>query len=397
MLASLLVIALLVPMVACSGGDLEETATFETLTETQTETQEAVNQEEVSAMPLEQHEIADLKDYIKILGDRTGFSSEGELMTEWSGSGFEINLNVGEEGTDLRLGFRGNYASRWGIFVDGVQWGEQVAVTTGNKKQIVARGIPAGEHTIRVVKESQPNTNRNNYNNILSVAYNGEAMAKDTADKDVFLEFVGDGYLVGLGNSGNSQNSSSSKILDETNFTRSLPYLTAQALDADYSVVAHSGVGIVTKVGGYDIEGLYGNQYAYRELETFYYPDRTPNAIILHVGMDDTYDAEAGLPAGEFIVRGEQLIQNIRQIYGSNVPIIWLYNTIYLYQRSAEIQAIAERMGGAENGVYALQCEYGRSGSGLNGAVRYSSAEEHQKSADLLVKLIQEEILNKKK
>jgi hypothetical protein len=391
LLAGVLLFSILLSLASCVEGELE-TETLDLTATATLEATEEVNPDEVSAMPLEEYRIAELSDYIKLLGDRTDFNDNGELVVEWSGSGFEIDINAGAEGTDLRLGVRCNYASRWSIFVDGMQWGEKVAITTGNKKQIVARGIPAGEHTIRVVKESQPNTNRNNYNNIISFSFNGELLDKDTSDKDLFLEFVGDGYFVGLGNVGKTKKATGTKILDETSFTKAIPYLTSQALDADYSVVAHSQIGIITKAGNFAIEELFGNQNAYRDLDQYYDPDRTPDAIILHVGMDDSTAAVAdgGLPAGEFIIQGEMLINSLRDFYGSDVPVVWLYNTRFAATRASEIRAIAQRMGGAENGVYALESYFGNGGSGIDATGSYPSAAEHAEGAKILTEFLKE-------
>ncbi len=380
LLAAVLLLSMLLPLASC------EPAAEEPVVSVETKTEEEVNAEEGNDMPLTEFTALEMKDSIKLLGGRTGYNADGELVAEWSGSGFEANIKVNKEGTDLRMGLRANYAARWMIYVDGEAWGERVATSTGNRKTIIAKGIPAGEHTIRIVKDSQPGTNRNNYNSILSFAFNGEFMAPP-AEKDLYLEFIGDGYMVGFGALGKGSNSSNTKIVDETSFTVALPYLTAEAMDADYCIAAHSEIGFKKKAGAYAMAGLYANQFAYRDLTNRYKPTRTPDAIVIHVGMEDTLSS---IPMGEFMVTGENFIKTVRAYYGKDVPVVWLYNTVYHTVRAGEIDALAKMMGGADAGVYALAVHYDANGSGTSGSTRHSSPEGHQKSTEILVDFLKD-------
>ncbi|MBR5295632.1 MAG: hypothetical protein IKU24_03460, partial [Clostridia bacterium] len=124
-LASLLMISMLLSMVSCKSEPLPE-QTLETQ-ETEEEPEQATPGVEQSDMPLTEYLIGEVKDSLKLLGERTGFGSDDDLLAEWSGSGFEMRVNVGEEGTDLRVGFRCNYAARWKVLVDGELWGERFA------------------------------------------------------------------------------------------------------------------------------------------------------------------------------------------------------------------------------------------------------------------------------
>ena len=388
LLAVLLLVAMVLPLASCQAEPMKEPEA------PKQEEEEVVENEtpgvEQSAMPLTEHNISEIQGNIKLLGERTGYNKNGELVVEWCGSGFETNVIVGEEGTDIRIGFRSNYGARWKVYVDGEMWGERVSTSNGNKKQIVARSIPAGEHNIRFVKDSEPGVSRNNYNNILSFAFNGEFADTVPGDKALYLEFVGDGYFVGFGNSPIKVATGGKKELEEASFTAALPYLTCQALDADYSVVAHSEIGLYTRAGNFKLPALYENQYAYRELDTKYTPDRIPDAIIIHAGMDDPI---ASLTQGKYIEQMEDFIIQIREYYGKNVPVVMLYNTLYHTVRAGEMQAVAQKMGGESAGVYALEMFYGNSGSGTK-TVKYPNAEEHQKSTDILVPFLKD-LLNK--
>lgn len=380
LLAVLLVFSTVLSMVSCSEPE-EVTTTVEIMTEEEKE--EPATEE--SAMPLDYFDMKALKKDIKLLGDRTEFNSKGELLTEWSASGFEMKINVKEGGTDLRLGLRASYASYWTVFVDGERWGDAVQIPKGVTKRLVAKGIPAGEHTIRVLKDSQIGNLRNNYTSITSFEFAGTVEKTKTADKEMLLEFIGDGYMVGFGALGSE--AESKNIVAETSATSALPYVLAQKLNADYSVVARSEIGILGMSGPFNMNDLYFNQHGYRELKSLYEPDRIPDAIVIHLGMDDR---TGDLSDGEFIIQGEAFINKIRALYGADVPVIWLYNTYSHTLRAGSIRGIAQRMGGERANVYAFEAAYGNSGSGSKTSVRFPSAAEHEKTADLLVPFIQD-------
>jgi len=381
LLAAVLLLAMVLPLASCASDPLPATLPTEeeTVTEEKTNETPAV-QDNASKLP--EYKMGEIKDSIKLLGERSGYNKDDELVAEWSGSGFEMRVNIADGGSDLRMGFRCNYAARWKVFVDGEQFGERFSTSTGNRKQTVATGLPAGEHVISVVKDSQPATSRNNYNSILSVAFNGEFLDVP-ADNELYLEFIGDGYMVGFGALGKGSSSTASQILEETSVTVALPYLTAKTMNADYSIVAHSQIGFSTKAGAYKLPALYDNRYAYRELDTRYKPDRKPDAIIIHAGMDDTLES---LPMGQYIVACKNFTEDVRDYYkDQSIPVVWLYNTMYHTVRAGELEALVKYMGGASANVYALKLAYGANGSGSTETDRYPSAEDHQKSVDILV------------
>lgn len=374
-LAGVLLFAMLLPLASC-GSSLDSGLAVPTQEE---ENEQSTTQEEESAS-LAKYTAAQFADSVKFLGERTLLNDSGHLVVEWPGSGVEFTALIGEDGSDLMLGTRANYASSWVVYVDGQRWGDVVDISNGNKETMVAEAIPAGKHTIRVVKDSQPGTNRNNYNNIISLSFDGTFIKQGINDKEKYIEWIGDGYFVGFGALGNT--AGSSKIIDETSFTASVPYLVSDKLNADYSVVAHSQLGFVYQAGGYNVEGLYMNHNAFRDVEKVYTPDRIPDVIVIHVGNDDPY---ASLTSANFVVAAENFIRFVRDFYGKDVPVVWIYNAVNHTHHSAEIQAMDWR----SNSVYSFEAVYGQSGSGSKETVRYPSAEEHQKTAELLAPFLE--------
>lgn len=64
------------------------------------------------------------------------------------------------------------------------------------------------------------------------------------------IEFIGDSYTVGYGNTSVSRQCTEREIHDTTDTTRAFGPLVARAFDADYRIIAYSGRGIVRNYGG---------------------------------------------------------------------------------------------------------------------------------------------------
>lgn len=378
-LAGVLLISMLLPLVSC-GSSLSLDEVEETVT---TETAEKETTPVVQAPKAKRYTMKDLQGKLKLLGERTVYTDTGLLALEWVGSGFELTIDAPEGGTDVTLQSRFNYVSYWYCYVDGEQFGDRIYLENGNKDTVIAT-VDQGVHTIRFVKDTQAGKNRNNYNNIVSLSFFGELLESDQTKKNTYLEFVGDSYFVGYGSIGSQAESAT--FAEESSYRESLPAIISKELDADYSVVAHSNIGLVTTIGSMTLPMLYHNNNGYRDLTFTYAPTRLPDAIILHVGQED---ALSKLAVGDFIIKGEEFISTLRSYYGEagkDIPVIWIYGTYYYTQRTSEIQAIALR----GDNVYAVEGSFGRSGSGPKDGIRYPNAEEHQKTADILLPILKD-------
>ncbi len=376
MIATVLLLSMLLPLASCGSSLSKEE---ETVTTQETETvEQAVDVPKPTRYP-----IKELEGKLKLFGERTMFTDKGLLALEWVGSGFELTLNAPEGGTDVWMNSRFNYSSGWQIYVDGVQNKELLYLGNGNLDTVIAT-VDAGVHTVKIIKDTQAGNNQSNYNNIVALSFFGEVMESDQTEKDLYLEFVGDALFSGYGNMGSKPESLT--IAKESSYQHSVPYLTSSQLDADYSVVSHSGLGLVKKSGDKTIFDLYNVHNGYRDLTLPYTPDRVPDAIIIHVGQEESVSY---ISVGNFILKGEEFMNTIRSYYGEegkNIPIVWVYGTFYYTHRTNEVLAMAER----NNNVYAVAGAFGRHGAGPKDGMQYPNAEEHQKTADLLVPFLKD-------
>ncbi len=381
--AFLLAVAMLLPQAGCGTARLapeetEETEEVVSATATAEPEKPAPATTVRKTYNMTSHSFGELADKIRLLGERTNITEQG-LVTEWACSGFEMTLLT--EGTHLEITVDSTYTTFFKTYVDGEE--QPFRAAPGGKGQVcrVARDIPAGTHLVRVVKDGQPDKNGGNCT-VTALSFEGTVLETDRAEKDLFLEFIGDSIWTGvgaLGDRGSSPNYSS-----EISATTATPYRTAMALNADYNVTARGSIGVVREAGVLDAFGLFHRLNGYRD-EVPYEPRRSPDAVIICLGAND--------PAAEaerFVERGKAFIEEIRAAYGRDVKIVWTYGMFSKTHLVEEIRKIAADCGGEEAGVYALEMIYGKNGSGSKETNRHPSSSDHEKNAAHLVPFLRE-------
>lgn len=179
---------------------------------------------------------------VKLLG-RTYFDTD-RLYCALSGTGIEFTFTgtkcsiivAGDNNSDD--GKDENHA-RVGIYVNGERVIDDMV---DNKEEVynVFEGDTPQEVTVSLVKlsESPMSTIA-----ITDIKVEGSAI-KPTADKDKLIEFIGDSITCGYGADAPNRNQKFSTKTEDV--TKSYAYKTAQALDADYSMVSFSGYGIIS-------------------------------------------------------------------------------------------------------------------------------------------------------
>ena len=235
---------------------------------------------------------------IKPLG-RTQASKAGDSITaDWSGSGFDIN--VSGDGGMLTIGYKSSYSSYWAILVDGQQiWRAQTAASSGGST--FGATIPAGKHTVRVVKETQMSNAETAYAYLTTLAFAG-TIEKAPANKSLYIEFIGDSITCGDGALGEYE--PGVKWLGaHDSATHSYAYYAAEKLNADYSLVARGGIGLFTGVSAAEgttqkagMQDIYNYVSAYNKTSNGEYSfSRQPNVVFIELGANDSTGTTAAL------------------------------------------------------------------------------------------------------
>lgn len=314
--------------------------------------------------------------YDSKLYGRCAISSVG-LNLDYSASGFELNVNA--LGGDMVISYYTDYDVYVAVFVDGKQT-QRPLLQTGSGDLTIP--LKAGEHTVMVLKETEINTSGKSLQ-LLNMEFEGTILEKP-ADRSLYIEFIGDSIACGDGALGQYVSGQKWSLEDHSG-THGFAYLTAKNLDADWSALARGGIGLMKPAGEYTAGQLFQYVNLYRDKLTLYTPTRIPDVVVVELGANDDKNDTAG-----FVAAYNDLIDQIRAIYGNDVKIVWTGKNLTQY--NAAITVAAQR---ADENMFAFQFTYGASGSAAlaTQSEGHPDAAEQQAYADALTAFIQKYVL----
>ena len=212
---------------------------------------------------------------VKLLGVRNE-PSENYISCDWSCSGFEMNVNSFERG-DIVFHASAGANCYFRAYVDGSDWGKYYVVGV-DLCEIVLENVPAGIHTIRLIKVTGHTLA---CAQVTDVCFAGSISETSPAQKELYIEFIGDSICCGWGMIG-------SKDGQYTGQDGSLayPYLVAEAMNADYSITALSGQGLLMGDPGMTKGYL---MISPKRSASIYNFERTADVVVINVGTNDYY------------------------------------------------------------------------------------------------------------
>ena len=322
-------------------------------------------------------------DYIKTQG-RTAMIN-GTLMLDFALSGVEFELDCsGDVYATFNARKLASTSSTGGIYftivVDGVKQARDFCrITSGGETKFkLASDLPAGKHTFAIYRQSE---HQYGEIGISGLTYDGTILAKP-ADKDLYIESIGDSISNGYGILGNYSQGDGSALWSDA--TQAYNFLTAQALDADFSNPSWSGLGCKYGYSSITMQDVYPAQRYNFDKNTPYAFDREPNIVVLALGTNDnskgpdTASIRAGLVEMLTLVREKN----------PNAPIVWIYGMM-TDNLNTMIEDIVAEFGGEEAGYYACELTTNTSGGGW-----HPNVAGQKKFADELVAFIRSKELD---
>ena len=351
--------------------DASEQATTEAQQATGSQTPEHSDAPELPETPDDRTVFAlnESSAWVKKLDPRMEATADG-IVCDWSAAGVEFvatgkgdmtfslsvttNLGGGKEGCFFRA------------YVDGAAYlnGESAyyEVKKGDAT-ITLKNLPEGTHTVRLVKV----TGYTLANTMLkSVSFDGTVAETAPAAKNLLLEFVGDSICCGWGVIGDRKGAYS-----DQDATMAYPYLIAEAMGADLSVMALSGQGLT--VGNPGI--LAGYKYASpnRSMKAEYGFARKADYSILNVGTNDAFQ---NLSAADFEAKLKELIAVVREKNGADCRIV-LVGGMMKTEYNDTIKRVTHDLGGAAEKYYVYIADQAAGGN-------HPTEAEHKEYAELL-------------
>ena len=330
------------------------------------------------------YEIETLISKIKTQG-RTAMV-DGTLMLDWSVSGIEFTAKCeGTVSATFKSKSISDSSSLGGVYftivVDGVEKSRDYCriATTGEITVKLAEGLPSGEHTFAIYRQTEHDAGEVG---ISAISLKGALQAKP-ADNELYIEFIGDSISAGFGNLGDSSTNNSGKPLYQDG-TKAYTFLTAQALGADFSNVAWSGIGCKYGYGSITMQDVYPLQrYKWDKNTAYDFSAREPDVVVFALGTNDNSNQkDAALRKAGM----KEMLELVRA-KNPNAKIVWIYNMM-TGDINSQIEEIVREAGGADAGYYCVKLTRNTSGGGW-----HPSLDGQQKFADELVAYLKSTVL----
>ena len=264
---------------------------------------------------------------VKTLG-RT-HSLEDSLWLAFSGSGAEFTFN----GTKAEITMAGDINAanannednqvRIGIYVNGERVIDDM-INAAEETYTVFESETPQDVTVKIVKLSETAMSTCG---IKSISVESAEGIKPAPAKEHFIEFIGDSITCGYGVDDEvKENHFSTKTED---VTKAYAYKTAEALNADYSMVSISGYGIISGYTDNNIPkpqqtipqyytkhgfsyGAYGSRIAASTKWDF--TGYTPDLIVINLGTnDDSYTQNDTEKQEEYCTAYVEFLKKIRE------------------------------------------------------------------------------------
>lgn len=260
---------------------------------------------------------------------RTESLADGSVAFDWSGVYVDIRFRGSYLAVELSDTKR-NYLNLW---VDGE---EQPKLTSeGDHTTLVLFNNPEaeGEHVVRIQKATEAEQGRVTLHTLTT---DGRLLATDALKLPRHIEFYGDSLTCGYGT---ESKSGSEPFLPETENCRyTYAALTAAHFGTDYSLISHSGRGLVRNYG--DAQQLSDptttmSARAFRLYDEdpdsawdFAKSPYRPDAIVITLGTND-FSTSPHPTEEQYIAGYRALIAKLREAWGKELPVLCVVHSPY--------------------------------------------------------------------
>lgn len=223
----------------------------------------------------------------------------------------------------------------------------KINFTDSTSSIVLADSLPEGDHRVRIAYAIEGHEKRPAIYGYEIFGPNAKLLPAPERP-ELKIEFIGNSITCGYGTEADSGQVRFS--YDNENHTLSYAYLTARALDADFNVVAKSGIGVYRSYGG-DIAGTPGNRMPDLYDRTLYYtPDYEwdhssfePDIICINLGTNDT--SLEIFDAGLFEEKYNEFLDHLREIHPDSKIVVLngpMLNGKWLEIMQASLDRVAE-------------------------------------------------------
>jgi len=246
---------------------------------------------------------------------RFDFSNPQEVRFDWSGVYIQFNFR----GSECAVKMSDTGHNYYNIFID-----DQPSKTIDVKSDttiVIFKAVGAKVHKIQIYKRTEGFQGIGSFKGIL-ISQKGEMLPwKEIPLRKI--EFIGNSITCGYGTEGLS-NSEKFKPSTENNYLSYAPIM-ARAFNADYHIVAHSGMGVVRNYGYKEkvspdaMPGRFNRVFDEKDQPIWDFKQWKPDVVVINLGTNDF--STKPFPDKEVFKAGyEKLINDVFVQYG-DVPV----------------------------------------------------------------------------
>ena len=214
------------------------------------------------------------EEYMNIYGRY--YVTDGKLNLDHCANGVELAIIGSSLSVDITSTVDNSYLR---VYVDNDAEGTRKKISKGENTYTVAENLTNDYHKIRLVKATEMLHSSWDVSNFTATAF-----ATLPEKSDLKIEFIGDSITAGNANLGSSGDAWS---VDNSDSAKTYAYFTAHELNADYSIVAMSGICVKAYhwVKNTNMSTLY--TYTSNINQQAYDYSFKPDVIVLNLGTND--------------------------------------------------------------------------------------------------------------
>lgn len=238
--------------------------------------------------------------------------SDGSVRYDWAGTyartdfhGTGLSMRVSEEGE-----------SWYNVFIDGMLKGKIQVKGSEPHDVILAEKLRPGAHRLLLQKCTEGEYGRTT---VYSFTAKGKGTFTAVPRSKRMIEVIGDSYTCGYGTEGSGAKEHFK--LSTENCNKAYACIIARYFNADYCLVAHSGMGVIRNYNGKAMKNMsqrYPMLFDDHDSVAYDFKAYTPGLVIINLGTND-FSVQAA-PAG-YVSQYVRLIKAVRSHY-INVPVL---------------------------------------------------------------------------
>lgn len=312
----------------------------------------------------------------------------GQVSFNWPGTQLHTKLT----GRAFHIALKG-FGDQFDVLING-EFSKKLLTDPSGATQTFTLFESTTEETvtIKLVKRWE---NYSNNAQIVSVDVEGRLTPIQTAKPHIL--FIGDSISAGFGSESTQRQCEWSEIVDLSNARHAFPYISAQQLNASFTQVSYSGLGLIRNWGGnqphHTLTHYYDKMSAvFTDNSSF--EDKFPQLIVIEVGTNDfSTDPTPNEPwenisevKTQWVDTMVAFTKQLRARYPA-VPIIYMPRPAYPYNFiiPATNEAIARLKQQNMSMLFSHVFD-----TPLEGCIWHPTATEHQNIADDLTTFIKQ-------